>query len=213
MLADDKRHGTNPGYAQGCRCLPCKDARNRYERTRRKRKAILGIDNAIDATGTRRRIQALMALGHRSRDISARCGWTSGEAVLEVARRGWVQRKTAETIARVYDEMSMIVGDSDETRKRARRNGWPVPLAWDDHAIDDPTATPIGHGYTATDRATGLRDMAELGVGITEACRRLHVTREGLEKWCQRNGMSDVYRVLTAREHRSGNQWAEGGAA
>lgn len=143
MTPDDPRHGTTRGYAMGCRHDCCREARNTYERNRRKRKAILGIDLAIDATGTRRRIHALMALGHPSRDIGARCGWTSGEAVLEIARRNWVQRKTAQTIARVYDELSMTVGPSDKTRMRAARNGWLPPLAWDniDNQPDPVTAT------------------------------------------------------------------------
>lgn len=83
-----------------------------------------------------------MAIGWPSRQIAARCGWTSGEAVLEVARRNYVYTATAQAIARVYDELCMTPGPSPETKRRAARNGWAVPLAWDDIDTDpSPTET------------------------------------------------------------------------
>lgn len=131
MTPDDPRHGTTRGHAAGCRELCCRRARNADEARRRKYRQVLGITRSVDATGTRRRIHALMALGWPSREIAARCGWTTGEAVLEVSRRNWVQTKTAETIARVYDHLSMTLGPSDATRRRAIAKGWAPPLAWD----------------------------------------------------------------------------------
>lgn len=144
MRADDKRHGTVAGYFKGCREDCCRLARNAYERNRRKRLEAFGERRLIDATGTVRRIQALMALGWPSRELAVRCGWTHGEAILEISRRETVQRKTVATIARLYDELSMIPGPSAETKKRAIRKGWAPPLAWDEGEIDDPKARPHG---------------------------------------------------------------------
>jgi hypothetical protein len=146
MEADDPRHGTTRGHAQGCREDCCREARNADEARRRKYRGVLGIERSIDATGSRRRIQALMAIGHPSRDIAARCGWSHGEAVLEVTRRQWVQRKTAATVARVYDEMCMTVGPSALTRRRALAKGWPPPLAWDDIDHDAKPVGTVRHG-------------------------------------------------------------------
>lgn len=129
---DDERHGSTRGYAQGCRQPCCREAQNEYERNRRKRRQVLGEERAIPATGTRRRLRALMAIGHTSKTIAAECGWGSGEAVLEVTKRAWVQQKTADTVAEVYERLSMTPGNSAGTRHRAASKGWIPPLGWND---------------------------------------------------------------------------------
>ena len=145
MDALDPRHGTTRGHAAGCRDSCCREARNADERARRKRRQVLGIERSIDATGTSRRIRALMAIGHSSGTIGARFGVTS-QAVLQVAERTWVQRHTAAAIARAYDELRDVEGTSTRTRRAAARNGWATPDRWLN--IDDPNETP-DPGYQA----------------------------------------------------------------
>ena len=56
-------HDTYPAYQYGCRCPAARDAARRYQ----KRRAAGRYDNSrIDGRGTRRRIQALWALGWTS---------------------------------------------------------------------------------------------------------------------------------------------------
>lgn len=146
MSGDDPRHGSTRGYSAGCRCDPCRKARNEDERNRRKRREVLGVRRLVDGTGTVRRIRALWAMGWRSADIAARCGWGSPQAISELAqpttaRRG-VFLGTAETVARVYDELCMTPGPSDMTRRRAVRNGYAPPLAWDDIDRDPEPHAP-----------------------------------------------------------------------
>jgi hypothetical protein len=70
-------------------------------------------------------------------------------------------------------------------------------LAWLN--IDDPREHPA-NTYTPTDRATQLADLDELHTGITEACTHLGITRQALEKWCERNGHTATYSRMVRRE-------------
>lgn len=141
MLPDDPRHGTTRGHAAGCRDQCCRDARNADERRRRKHREVFGTQRRIDGIGTRRRIQALWAIGWTSQHITEACGWGTPQAVTEVvAVRRAVFASTAETVARVYEQMSMTPGPSIKNRREASRKGWLPPLAWDN--IDNPSVTP-----------------------------------------------------------------------
>ncbi|MEJ7796792.1 MAG: helix-turn-helix domain-containing protein [Nocardioides sp.] len=125
-------------------------------RLRRYRNALYlngGQPLLVDPTGTRRRIQALMTMGWSSPRIAAHGHWTTGEAVLEIARRDRVTATNRDLIARIYDQLCMIPGPSAATRARARLEGYPPPLAWDD--IDDPAEQP-----TSPARDTALVDDA-----------------------------------------------------
>lgn len=95
----------------------------------------------VDATGTARRLRALMHLGHTSQVISAHTG-IGDDKVLRIAA-GWfprVSEKDAATITLAYRQLMATPGRSSKTRQRARKKGWHGPLAWD--AIDDPDCQP-----------------------------------------------------------------------
>lgn len=183
MSPDDPRHGTTRGHAAGCRQTCCREARNLDEARRRKYRQVLGITRSVDATGTRRRIQALMALGWPGHAIAGHCGWRTGEAVFEITRRNWVQRSTAEAVAHVYEHLSMTPGPSAQTRARAARMGWPPPLAWDD--IDNPDEQPDVSKSARRTNADLLAEYAYLtaaGESAEQAARQLGVTLGAIEK-------------------------------
>jgi hypothetical protein len=134
---EDKRHGTHRGYVVGCRLLCCTAAHTRYMKLYR-----LGrIPRLVDATGTIRRIRALQALGWTYAEMGQQCGRSENWAYM-IPRSPQVTSTTASRMARVYEELCMVVPDgpyAERTRRMARRKGWPPPLAWDD--IDrDPQA-------------------------------------------------------------------------
>ena len=142
----------------GCRCDAC--GRDVYRR--QQARIIRGVESGlvlIDATGTRRRIQSLMALGWTSDEIGVATGAMSGKHIQQTSYKARVRLDTARLIATAYRQLSATPGTSSQTRGRAERAGWPPPMAWDDgtgpHGIDNPQATP----YTAK---TSFRKAAEM---------------------------------------------------
>jgi transcriptional regulator with XRE-family HTH domain len=149
MCPPEHGHGVNGTcyVGHGCRCDDCKTGRSEYEFWRQRNPDKAGY---IDATGTRRRLQALAALGWSARAIAERFGYS------EVTVSGWfranlVSRRTVARIRGWYDELSMTPPPTrtraerysvGTTRGRARAAGWHPPLAWDDDLIDDPNASP-----------------------------------------------------------------------
>lgn len=111
----------------------------------------------VDATGTRRRVQALMAIGHTVISIADEAD--ADYSVIFDILRGCPQVRgiTADRIAGAYDWLSERAPTGRKasittTRKRAAREGWAPPAAWDDDRIDDPQAHPDWTGYCGTDR-------------------------------------------------------------
>jgi hypothetical protein len=97
----------------------------------------------IDATGTVRRIQGLIAMGHSQQTLSEEIGCAfTYISTLAYGRRPTVTFALARSVQRTYGKLSMLVGPSVRARMKAARLGWPTPLAWDDDTIDDPAGRP-----------------------------------------------------------------------
>lgn len=121
----------------------------------------------VNLTGTRRRIQALMAIGHTVTGIAHES--SVDPSVITDILRGKIPRVrgvTAERIAAAYDWL----GERPDTwsrksataasRNRAAREGWPPPAAWDD--IDDPDSQPDWTGCCGTDRGWWMHKLEQL---------------------------------------------------
>lgn len=144
---------------------------------------------SVDATGTKRRIQALACLGHTLTGQAARLGLSTGSYAV-LLDRDRVRRSTADKVRVLYDEVSRLPTPAagfgpSRIRNLARRQGWFPPVAWDEETIDDPAAAPalippvegsdpaadewaIQHVYAGHTTAAGL-DSATRG----ELARRL----------------------------------------
>ena len=135
------RHGTMSAYTRaGCRCADAREAKRLYVKRQRVGRPEI---RRVDATGARRRIRALMALGHTMTVIGRTAGITP-DCVSQVAnQRRWLAPATHAKIVAAYDRLSMVVGGSPRIRRYARDRGWPPPLAWEDGTIDDPAARPV----------------------------------------------------------------------
>ena len=158
------RHGTVARRNDGCDCDPCKLAKTRWMK-RYKVDRDRGQRRTIDSTGTRRRIQALMALGWTQSHIATAAGWRSGDNVSQVLRPGQdaVNRVTADKISRAYDQLSMRRGPSDLIARKAAGWGYLTPLHWDDETIDDPAAKPYGpESYQRIRRRDDPRPLEEI---------------------------------------------------
>jgi hypothetical protein len=113
-----------------------------------------------DATGARRRLQALIAMGHpatslaRRLDIAPRKVWdivraatatitpATHTAVCDVYERMWDLRPPEHTAAERRAAAA--------ARTRAAAKGWPTPMGLDDDGLDDPAYRPRSHWHPAT---------------------------------------------------------------
>lgn len=110
------RHGTVSAYQRaGCRCSDAREATRLYSKRQRAGRPEV---RRLDATGTRRRIHALMALGHTSAAIGAAARMTAFQAQ-QTTRRRWVSPSTASRIGAAYERLCAIRGTSEVTRRRA----------------------------------------------------------------------------------------------
>jgi hypothetical protein len=142
----------------------------------------------IDATGTRRRIQALVAAGWPQYAMAAATGidhqWFS--LILNTQRAVEVGR--ARHVRDVYERLRHLPPESygassywvGRARDQARANSWPDPTWWEDYGhLDDPDFNP----RTAETRDKGrawltveVKHLAACGVSAHEIAARLDRT-------------------------------------
>lgn len=137
------RHGTRTGYRWHTEnrvptCGQCRAWRSAAGRSYRRRRYLAHEPLSMDATGTRRRIQALAAIGWPLRELATRLD-VLPSAVNHWTRRPLVHRSTAVKVAELFEQLSMTLGPSARARTCAQKAGWPPPLAWGED-IDDPDA-------------------------------------------------------------------------
>jgi len=107
---------------------------------------------AMDGTGTRRRLQALAAIGW-SMSAVARAWGKSPPCVIPLFTAERVRVGTARAVRELYDALSSAPppyhsGSRHQkaaitrTKRMAAERGWRPPAAWDDDTIDDPTFVP-----------------------------------------------------------------------
>jgi len=94
----------------------------------------------VPAEFSRRRVRALLALGWTHARMLELSGVRT--AVMLNAKEPRVTWRTHVRVRTMYEQLSMTLGPSQATRTRARKAGYPPPLAWDDDAIDRPDGQP-----------------------------------------------------------------------
>lgn len=101
-----------------------------------------GDHRDVDATGTTRRVRALVAIGWPIARLAPMFGlYETALGIIARGEREQVRATTAARIAREYRRLSGTPGINNRARNDARRNGWHGPLAWGDN-IDNPQALP-----------------------------------------------------------------------
>ena len=113
----------------------------------------------VDATGSRRRLQALVAIGWTQTDV-ARHLQRSPSNLRQTLRSQLVTAATAAQVRDLYDRLWNQPPDQSTPRGRrnahaareyARRHGWLAPLAWDDIDRDPEPAAESAHHQTPAD--------------------------------------------------------------
>jgi hypothetical protein len=138
-----------------------------------------------DATGARRRLQALGALGWSCMEIARRYdGHFVSLANIARGAQSQVGPRLHRLIVTAYDDLAMQPGPHHRTRLDAARKGWLPPLAWDDDTIDDPAATPADPSRWAD--ATYEPDLDEVAIARAVAGTRVALTRDEMREAVRR---------------------------
>lgn len=158
----------------------------RYRTTPEKAATILAITPAdrtvgrIDATGTHRRLQALVAVGWPIRYVARHAGLFDSSS-FSILQRKWVYFSTAKAVEAAYEELRDLKparhGVSKQhaaaAKNRAARLRWQPPKYWDDpdHPIDDPDFEPQTAGQAIAYEARWLMQVG--GLDVAQAAKRL----------------------------------------
>lgn len=137
----------------------------------------------VDATGTTRRLRALVAIGWPIEQLAPRLG-IYPTALGNIARGelAHVRAATADTVALHYQHLTRTPGPSTRSRILARKKGWHGPAVWDGAAIDDPAATPETDQVDELDtkrndlaavRRDEIEHLASFNLSIHEIAERL----------------------------------------
>jgi len=171
----------------------------------------LGAAVVVDGTGTRRRLEALIALGWSVNRLAADHGLDRQALDSALA---WVPIHAA--TARAVRDMFETIGDTraPETdrwektsaaraRNRAAARGWLPPAEWDPADLDDPYADAPARetaGSSRTGRtAADLDEWAHLvrgGVNPDEAAARCGVGMDAIIAAAGRHDRDDVMRLI-----------------
>lgn len=108
----------------------------------------------VDAAGTRRRVQALAALGYTLKEQAEAVGRIPTNYRMVLAQL-YVSAKVARAVRDLYDRWAMTpppqTWTAERTRRHALKRGWLPPLAWDEDLLD----------LTDEALAEALREQAE----------------------------------------------------
>ena len=141
-------------------------------------------ERPVDATGSRRRIRALVAIGHTVKTIivASGIGHTAMSHIIEGTALT-IRASTAAAIARTYKILVAVPGSSTRSRGRAVKLGWDGPAAWGAN-IDDPAAQPeadtetpaLGKSEAAAIRAADVQWLASIGVAEEDIAARVGIS-------------------------------------
>lgn len=166
--------------------------------------SVLADGAVVDATGPRRRLQALAVVGWSVQQVSQRSG-IDRQALDKIMRGAATSARTARGVTDVYDELwdkEPPHGEWHEkaayarTVNRARTAGWAPPMAWDDN-IDDPAAVPdVGQRSARGVDLDEWQHLVRLGETPARAAARLNVTLNTIEVAAFRHDRKDVLTLM-----------------
>lgn len=147
----------------------------------------------IEGTGTRRRLQALIANGWAQNRLAERLGMHRTNLNKMLLGHNYVRCGTARAVTMLYNDLwdqappqaeHRAKISANRARNYARDRGWPPPMAWDDDAIDDPAARAYLGAETPRDvaLAENSEELVRQGFTLEQAAERLDVSRNYLDK-------------------------------
>lgn len=163
---------------------------------------VLADGAMVDGTGTRRRLQALVAIGWAQSRLAERLGVDRTNLNKTLRGDALIRCRTARAVRALYDDLWNQTPPqaghrekiaANRARNYARDRGWVPPLAWDDETIDDPAAVPDLGGESTRQDALFENSEELLGQGflIAQVAERLGV-REDYLKQIRRRARRDL---------------------
>lgn len=131
----------------------------------------LGARTNVDATGTTRRLQALVAAGWSASKLAQRLGVLPSNFTKTIMGRQ-CSAATARAVRDLYATLAFTAppeGNQRDrisvarSRNRARAAGWPPPMWWDEGDLDDP-AFGEHLTYRSVSRVVSHEDVDEIAV-------------------------------------------------
>lgn len=141
-------------------------------------------DGTVSAIGAMRRTHALAAMGWPLAWTAAQAGLSyTGLRDISAGRTKSVQRTYHDAIHALYRTHAMRPGPSQVARRIALNKGWATAVAWDDEAIDDPSAkpettasvTPLGRNELAAVRRAEVEHLDQFNISEAEIAARLNI--------------------------------------
>lgn len=137
----------------------------------------LGGAVPIDGTGTRRRLQALVAKGWSQSELARRIGMAPANFSGTITHR-LVHVRTVRSVNALYDELWRLDPEqhgiparwAEQARTLAAVRRWAPPGAWDDDSIDEPTAFPDWTGWCGTPKGRPIH--YRIKVPVCPPCRQ-----------------------------------------
>jgi len=139
----------------------------------------------VDATGTRRRLQALMTVGRTGSELMVAIGDQRTRFGTLLAQQV-VEARTARKVRELYERWWDLAPPVETREQRinvskaknfATKHGFAPPMAWDDDTIDDPAAEPnLGDASDAGLDLAEVRHLRAGGCSDDEIARRMGYT-------------------------------------
>lgn len=158
----------------------------------------------IDGTGTRRRLQALIAIGWPQSRLAQMLGMTPASLSKVIHSEMSVRKSTAAAVKSLYEDRwhggpqtpdARSQGIIAASKRLAALKGWAPPMAWDDDEIDDPAARPhcVDAEAVRVARISEVERRLAAGASRPEVCRRLRMRGPtDVERMLERGGRSDL---------------------
>lgn len=211
-MSPSPEHGTYARYqveakarrkGEGEVCDQCHMAETAYQRSRFRAMAY-GRPLRQPVLGSRRRLQALLALGWSGQHLADQLGRQRSN--LPLARR-YTTIKTVfhEDIVTLYQRLRYTAGPNTDTANRADKLGYSPPELWGNQDLDDPASVPVCQMLpeldqvaidlvvlgkpaflTRQDKAELVRQQLRLGVPqykIGSMLKMSHTTYSEFERW------------------------------
>lgn len=142
----------------------------------------LGAGTVIPATGTTRRLQALVAVGWPQMHLADEMGWTPSNLTVLI-NADTVTVKTARLVRAVYGRLWNVdpathgasPGGITRAKRHATQERWAPPAAWDDDQLDDPSAFPDWTGRCGTPE--GYDSHRSFRIATCAPCRAANTAR------------------------------------